>query len=78
MLNKALYYLCYFFSLLGIMFGILTYGRWHMPYDETGRYFEATESIVYHLQEMEMFAVISGSSLLIAFILLIIALIRSR
>ena len=78
MLTKILYYLCYFFSLLGILFGIITYDRWKMPYNELGRYYDAKDSIVYHYQEMELFAVISGLSLFIALILFLFAFIRSR
>ena len=78
MLTKTLYYLCYFFSLLGILFGIITYDRWKMPYNEMGQYFDAKDSIVYHYQEMELFAVISGLSLFIAIILFLFAFIRSR
>jgi len=78
MLTKTCYYLCYFFGLLGCLFGILTYDRWYLPYDETGRYFDPKDSIVYHTQELELFAVIAGASLFIAIILLITALIRSR
>ena len=78
MLTKTLYYLCYFFSLLGILFGIITYDRWKMPYNELGRYYDAKDSIVYHYQEMELFAVISGLSLFIAIILFLFAFIRSR
>ena len=78
MLTKTLCYLCYFFSLLGILFGIITYDRWKMPYNEMGRYYDAKDSIVYHYQEMELFAVISGLSLFIAIILFLFAFIRSR
>ena len=78
MLTKTLYYLCYFFSLLGILFGIITYDNWNMPYNELGRYYDAKDSIVYHYQEMELFAVISGLSLFIALILFLFAFIRSR
>jgi hypothetical protein len=78
MLTKTLYYLCYFFSLLGILFGIITYDRWNKPYNELGRYYDSKDSIVYHYQEMELFAVISGLSLFIAIILFLFAFIRSR
>lgn len=78
MLTKTLYYFCYFFGLLGILFGILTYSRWGLPYNELGRYYEPIESIVYHVQSMELFAFIAGASLIIAVLLLLIALIRSR
>lgn len=78
MLTKTLFYLSYFFGLLGILFGIITYDRWKMPYNELGRYFDAKDSIVYHRQEMEFFAVICGASLLIAFFCLLFAYLRSR
>ena len=78
MLTKTLYYLGYFFSLLAILFGILSYSRWQLPYNELGRYFDPKDSIVYHEQSAELYTVIFGASLLIAVLLLLFAWIRTR
>ena len=59
MLTKTLYYASYFFGLLGILYACLSYSVWHYPYDETGRYFEPVESIVYHQQTLEVYVVMA-------------------
>ena len=78
MLTKTLYYVCYFFSLLAIFFGILTYDRWQLPYDDKGRYFDPIDSIVYHIQEAELYTFISIVSLVLAVLCFLFAYIRSR
>jgi len=78
MLTKSLFYLSYFFGLLGILFSILTYNRAQLPYDKVGRYYDVKDSIVYHEQTMELYGVIAIATLLITFLLLTIAFIRSR
>lgn len=78
MLTKTLFYLSYFFGLLGILFGIITYDRWKMPYNELGSYFDAKDSIVYHREEMELFAVICIASLLITVFCLLFSYLKSR
>ena len=78
MLTKTLFYLSYFFGLLCILFSILTVSRAQLPYNEAGRYYDAKDSIVYHEQAMELYGVIAVVSLLITFLLLTIAFIRSR
>ena len=78
MLTKTLYFASYFFGLLGILSGFLSYSVWDYPYDaETGRYFEPVESIVYHQQTLEAYTVVTVVCLLLALVFLTIAFIRS-
>ena len=78
MLTKILYFASYFFGLLGILTGCLSYSVWDYPYDDTGRYFDPIESIVYHQQTLEAYTVVTVVSLVLALLLLLIAVVRSR
>lgn len=78
MLTKTLHYTSYFFGLLGVLSAYLSYSVWHYPYDETGRYFEPVESIVYHQQTLEAYVVMAVVCLALTVVLLTAAILRSR
>ena len=50
---------------VGLLFGALAYSRAQLPYNEEGRFFDATEGVVYDRDGLVVYGLIAGVFLLL-------------